>query len=168
MLFRSAQALQDLDTLRHFLTGAGLLALLDAPWTPIFIAVIFLLHPWLGVASLGRALVLLALALLNEALTGRTLKAASERAIEANNFAEASLNNAEILKALGMLGGIRRRWYQHRIAAVSHQARASDRAGLLLAGTKFIRLYLQVLLLGIGAYLTMRQLITPEIGRAHV
>ncbi len=156
-----AQALQDLDTLRHFLTGAGLLALLDAPWTPIFIAVIFLLHPWLGVASLGGALVLLALALLNEALTGRPLKAASERAIEANNFAEASLNNAEILKALGMLGGIRRRWYQHRIAAVSHQARASDRAGLLLAGTKFIRLYLQVLLLGIGAYLAMRQLITP-------
>ena len=156
-----AQALQDLDALRQFLTGSGLFALLDAPWTPIFIAVIYLLHPWLGMAALAGALILLILALLNEGLTGRALKDASERAIKANNFAEASLGNAEVLKAMGMLGGIRRRWYQHRLAAVSHQARASDRAGLLLAGTKFVRLYLQVLLLGIGAWLTMRQLITP-------
>jgi len=155
------QALQDLDSLRQFLTGSGLFALLDAPWAPIFIGVIFLLHPWLGMASLGGALVLLTLALLNEALTGRQLKVASDRAIKANNFAEASLNNAEVLKAMGMLGGIRNRWYQHRVAAVSHQARASDRAGIILAGTKFIRLYLQVLLLGIGAYLAMQQLITP-------
>jgi PrtD family type I secretion system ABC transporter len=155
------QALQDLDALRQFLTGSGLFALLDAPWTPIFIAVIYLLHPWLGIAALCGALVLLTLALLNEALTNRPLKAASERAIKANNFVEASLNNAEVLKAMGMLGGIRRRWYQHRLAAVSHQARASDRAGLVLAGTKFVRLYLQVLMLGIGAWLTMQQHITP-------
>jgi PrtD family type I secretion system ABC transporter len=156
-----AQALQDLDALRQFLTGSGLLALLDAPWAPIFIGVIFLLQPWLGVASLIGALVLLVLALLNEALTSRPLKAASERAIKANNFAEASLNNAEVLKAMGMLDGIRDRWYQYRLAAVSYQAHASDRAGIVLAGTKFVRLYLQVLLLGIGAYLAMRQLITP-------
>lgn len=155
------QALQDLDSLRQFLTGSGLFALLDAPWTPIFIGVIYLLHPWLGIAALVGALVLLALALLNEALTNRPLKAASERAIKASNFAETSLNNAEILKAMGMLAGIRRRWYQHRLAAVSHQAQASDRAGIVLAGTKFVRLYLQVLLLGIGAWLAMKQLITP-------
>ena len=156
-----AQALQDLDVLRQFLTGSGLFALLDAPWTPIFVVVIFLLHPWLGMAALIGALVLFALALLNEALTSRPLKAASECAIKANNFAEASLNNAEVLKAMGMLSGIRSRWYQHRLAAVRHQSRASDRAGLVLASTKFVRLYVQVLLLGIGAYLTMQQLITP-------
>jgi len=155
------QALQDLDALRQFLTGSGLLALLDAPWTPIFIGVIFLLHPWLGVASIAGAVLLLALALLNEALTRRPLKDASERAIKANNFTETSLNNAEVLKAMGMLGGIRRRWYQHRLASVGHQARASDRAGVVLAGTKVVRLYLQILLLGIGAYLTMQQIITP-------
>jgi PrtD family type I secretion system ABC transporter len=155
------QALQDLDVLRQFLTGSGLFALLDAPWAPIFIGVIFLLHPWLGIASLVGALVLFTLALLNETLTSRPLKAASERAIKANNFAETSLNNAEVLKAMGMLGGIRARWYQHRLAAVSHQARASDRAGLVVASTKVVRLYIQVLLLGIGAYLTMQQLITP-------
>lgn len=157
------QALQDLDAVRQFLTGSGLFALLDAPWAPIFIGVIFLLHPWLGSAALGGALLLLALALLNEALTRRPLKAASERAIKAHNFAEVSLNNAEILKAMGMLGGIRSRWHQHRLAAVSHQARASDRAGIILAGTKFVRLYLQILLLGIGAYLAMQQLITPGV-----
>jgi PrtD family type I secretion system ABC transporter len=156
-----AQALQDLDVLRQFLTGSGLFALLDAPWAPIFIAVIFLLHPWLGMAALAGAVVLLTLALLNEALTGRPLKLASERAIKANNFAEASLNNAEVLKAMGMLGGIRRRWYQHRMAAVRQQARASDRAGLVVASTKFVRLYIQVLLLGVGAYLAMQQRITP-------
>ena len=156
-----AQALQDLDTIRQFLTGAGLFAFLDAPWAPIFITVIFLLHPWLGTAALIGALVLLALALANEALTKRPLRIASEQAIKANNFAEASLDNAEVLKAMGMLGGIRRRWYEHRLAAVAHQARASDRAGVVLASTKFFRLYLQILILGIGAYLAMQQQITP-------
>ena len=155
------QALQDLDVLRQFLTGSGLFALLDAPWAPIFIAVIFLLHPWLGMAALAGALVLFALALLNEALTRGPLEAASERSIKASTFAETSLDNAEVLKALGMLGGIRSRWSQYRLAAVSQQARASDRAGLVLASTKSVRLYIQVLLLGIGAYLTMEQRITP-------
>ena len=155
------QALQDLDVLRQFLTGSGLFALLDAPWAPIFIGVIFLLHPWLGAAALAGALVLFALALLNEILTRGPLKAASERTIKANNFAETSLDNAEVLKALGMLGGIRSRWAHHRLAAVSQQARASDRAGFVLASTKSMRLYIQVLLLGIGAYLTMEQRITP-------
>jgi len=115
-----AQALQDLDTLRQFLTGAGLFALLDAPWAPIFIVVIFLLHPWLGTAALIGALVLLALAIVNEALTNRPLRAASEQAIKASNFAEASLDNAEVLKALGMLGGIHRRWHEYRSATVGN------------------------------------------------
>ena len=156
-----AQALQDLDTIRQFLTGTGLFALLDAPWAPIFIIVIFLLHPWLGTAALIGALVLLALALANEALTRRPLRIASEQTIKANNFAEASLENAEVLKAMGMLAGIRRRWYEYRLAAVAQQACASDRAGVVLASTKFFRLYLQILILGIGAYLAMEQSITP-------
>ncbi len=155
------QALQDLDTLRQFLTGAGLFALLDAPWAPIFILVIFLLHPWLGAAALVGALVLLALAVLNEILTSQPLRIASERAVKANNLGEASLDHAETLKAMGMIGGICRRWYAHRLATVAHQARASDRAGLVLAGTKFFRLYLQVLILGTGAYLVLQQQITP-------
>lgn len=155
------QGLLDLDTIRQFLTGAGLFAFLDAPWAPIFIVVIFLLHPWLGSAALVGALVLLALALANEALTGRPLRAASEQAIKANNFAEASLENAEVLKAMGMLGGIRRRWDEYRLVTVGYQARASDRAGVVLAGTKFFRLYLQILMLGIGAYLVLEQAITP-------
>jgi ABC-type protease/lipase transport system fused ATPase/permease subunit len=175
------QALQDLDTFRQFLTGTGLFAFLDAPWAPIFITVIFLLHPWLGTAALIGALLLLALALVNEALTSRPLRVASEQAIKANNFAEASLDHAEVLKAMGMLGGIRRRWHEYRQATVGYQARASDRAGVVLASTKFFRLYLrasdragvvlastkffrlylQVLILGIGAYLVMQQQITP-------
>jgi PrtD family type I secretion system ABC transporter len=155
------QALQDLDTVRQFLTGTGLFALLDAPWAPIFVVVIFLLHPWLGTAALIGALVLLLLAVANEAFTRRPLGVASEQTIKANNFAEACLDNAEVLKAMGMLGGIHRRWHQYRQATVGYQARASDRAGIVLAGTKFFRLYLQVLMLGIGAWLVMEQRITP-------
>lgn len=155
------QALQDLDSVRQFLTGAGLFALLDAPWAPIFILVIFLLHPWLGTTALIGALVLLLLAFANEAFTRRPLGVASEQTIKANNFAEACLDNAEVLKAMGMLGGIHRRWHDYRQATVGYQARASDRAGALLAGTKFFRLYLQVLMLGIGAWLVMEQRITP-------
>ena len=155
------QALRDLEAVRQFLTGAGLLALLDAPWAPVFVAVIYLLHPWLGTAALIGAATLLVLALMNEALTSRPLKLAAERAIKANTFAENSINNAETLKAMGMLEGVRQRWYEHRLAAVGDQARASDRAGFTIAATKFFRLYLQVLVLGIGAWLAMRQEITP-------
>jgi PrtD family type I secretion system ABC transporter len=155
------QALQDLDTLRQFLTGAGLFALLDAPWAPIFIIVIFILHPWLGTAALIGAIVLLALAVANEMATSRPLRVAAEQSIKANNFGEASLDHAETLKAMGMLDGIRQRWYEYRQGTVAYQARASDRAAFVLAGTKFFRLYLQVLILGMGAYLVLQQLITP-------
>jgi PrtD family type I secretion system ABC transporter len=155
------QALQDLDRLRQFLTGSGLIALLDAPWVPFFVAIIFLLHPWLGILSVIGSLLLFSLALINELTTRDPLQEANHQAIKATQFAEASLKNAEVLKAMGMLPGIRERWYAKRGQVMGLQALASDRASAVMGTTKFVRLFLQVGALGIGAYLVIYQTITP-------
>src|SRR5262249_37465697 len=96
------QPLRDLEALRVFLRGRAVPVLFDAPWAPFFIAVSFLLHPWLGiVASIGAA-VLLLVALLNEAATRRLSNQAAAEAIGANAFAEAALRNAEAIAAMGL------------------------------------------------------------------
>ena len=105
-----AQALGDLANLRQFLTGRGLFAFLDAPWTPVFLGVIFLLHPVLGLFSLGAALVLLLLACVNEKFTGKLLAQANQEGQGATHYASSQLRNAEAIEAMGMLAAVRDRW----------------------------------------------------------
>jgi PrtD family type I secretion system ABC transporter len=154
------QWLRDLDAVRHFLTGSGPFALFDAPWVPVYLAVIALFHPLLGaVAALG-ALVLFALALLNEAATRTAIQQANVEAAGAVGFAETSFRNAEVLEALGMLGAIRARWLGRHRRGLALQALASDRAGSYAAASKAARLLLQIAILGVGAALAIDQSIT--------
>src|SRR5262249_58345670 len=101
-----SQALRDLDTFRQFITGSSFYALFDAPWAPLYIAVIALLHPLLGGLALAFAAVLLSLALLNERLTGRMLAEAGEAASRNYAFTEASLRNSHVIEAMGMHEGL--------------------------------------------------------------
>ena len=112
-----SQALRDVDTFRQFLTGSSFYALFDAPWAPLYIAVIALLHPLLGGLALAFAVILLSLALLNERLTGRTLAEAGEAASRSYAFTEASLRNSHVIEAMGMLQGLLARWCLSRIPA---------------------------------------------------
>lgn len=155
------QPLQDLLNLRQFLTGQGLFAFFDAPWTPLFLAVIFMMHPLLGLVALGGAVVLFALAILTEVSTRKPLQAANMEAIKATGFAETNLRNAEVVQAMGMLPGLRQRWFANQQRMLSLQALASDRAGAISAVTKFVRIAVQVLILGVGAFLAIRHEITP-------
>lgn len=157
------QALRDLDSLREFLSGGGLIAFCDAPWVPIFIAVIFMFHPWLGAVALIGAVVIFLLALANELATRKPLGVASGTMVRANNFVGTSLRNAEALEAMGMMSGVMRRWQQNHGQAMAYQATASDRAGAILAASKFVRMLLQMSVLGIGAYLAIQQEITPGV-----
>ncbi|WP_367715667.1 type I secretion system permease/ATPase [Nitratireductor sp. GISD-1A_MAKvit] len=152
-----SQGLRDLDRVREYLTGNGLIALCDAPWAPIFIAGCFLLHPWYGFIALGGAVVLFLFALLNEFLTRHHLQQGSRSMIEAGNYASASLRNAEVTQAMGMLGALRRRWNEQHKAVLGWQAMASDRSGAILALTKFVRMSLQIAILGIGAFLVITE-----------
>ncbi|MQP64533.1 type I secretion system permease/ATPase [Niveispirillum sp. SYP-B3756] len=158
-----AQSLRDLDTLRQFITSQGPFALFDAPWAPIFIGIVFMMHPLLGLIATVGALILFALAYVTEVTTKKPLNEANLHAIKAASFAEASLKNSEVLAALGMLPGIRRRWRVNQEKALILQAQASDGAGSISALTKFIRLLLQSSMLGFGAYLALEGQITPGV-----
>ena len=151
------QPLTDLDRVRQFLTGQGLFAILDVPWLPIYVAVMFMVHPWFGVAAILAALVLLALAAWNEMATGDLLQEANRYEAKANLKTAAHLRNIEVIESMGMLPRLRARWSDVHDAALRSQHRASRRAGLISALSKTFRLTVQTLMLGLGAYLALRR-----------
>ena len=157
----SAQALRDTDTIREFLSGGAVIAFCDAPWVPLFILAGFLLHPWLGMVSLAGAIVIFILALFNEISTRGLMGEASGKTIAATHYASTSLRNAEVVHALGMISSVMNIWGHRHSEGLVLQSRASDRAGMFLATSRFIRMALQVVILGVGAYLAVRGDITP-------
>ncbi|MBI4183885.1 MAG: type I secretion system permease/ATPase [Proteobacteria bacterium] len=152
----SVQALRDLATFRGFVTGPMLIPLLDAPWTPIFIAVIFLLHPSLGWMSLVGGVVLFALAVANEAATRRLVKDSGAVAVRSLKQAEAAVRNADVVEAMGMMPNLLRRWQAQNAESLALQARAGGRSGGISALSKFVRLALQVGILALGAWLVLQ------------
>lgn len=155
-----SQPIRDFDTFRQVITGSGIHALLDLPWSPIYIGIIFLLHPWLGFFALGCSLLLIGMAVLNEYLVRSPLKQANELATNNYNFTEMSLRNSEVVRAMGMIDGLIRRWGRDRNLALRRQAEASDRAALMSGLIRFLRLTMQSLILGLGAYLVIERQIT--------
>src|SRR5262249_11822656 len=134
-----------------------------APWAPIYIAVIALLHPMLGLLALGSALVLLILALVNERLVGTTLVEAGVAGSRSYAFAQASLRNSHVVEAMGMLGGLAERWRRDRNWMLIAQAKASDRAAVLSSVIRFLRLSMQSLMLGAGAFLVIERDVTSGV-----
>lgn len=147
--------LRELDVIREFLTGAGLISFCDAPWVPIFIVGCFILHPWFGWIATVGAILIFAFALANELLTRDQFRSAGKAAIEAGVYATATIRNVEALHAMGMWRPLRDRWLTRQNAMLALIAVASDRSSLLVAATKFFRAFLQVAILGAGAYLAI-------------
>ena len=156
-----AQPISDLTSLRQFLTGQGLFAFFDTPWIPIYLAVIFLLHPVLGWFAVGGLVVIVTLAVINEVSTRKPLTESNTLAASNINAVNGHLRNAEALEAMGMLGNVHRRWMERHVEMLKLQAQASDRAGVLANTSKSFRIMLQSLILGVGAYLAVLQEITP-------
>ena len=154
------QPLRDLEQLRGFLGGTGMNPIFDAPWAPVFIAVIWMLHPWLGLLALGSAILLFLLALANELATRGPLKTAGRQRMAALTRCGAALRNAEVVQALGLLPRIVRRWEGDAAPAATAQQTASDVGSLILGTTRFVRLFVQVGILGIGAYLVLQGQLT--------
>jgi len=155
------QALSDLTNVRQFLTGNGLFAFFDAPWTPIFIVVIAFLHPLLGLLSLVGAILLFSLAWLTEAVTRKPLAEANTHAAASSQFANNNLRNAEVIEAMGMLDNLITRWFGRQKNMLALQAQASERAGRITAVTKATTTALQSLILGVGGWLAIDGTITP-------
>jgi ATP-binding cassette subfamily C protein len=156
-----SQALRDLDTLRQVLTGGGALALLDLPWAPLFIVACGFLHPLLGALVLAGACILIFLALLNQALVAEPL-AASARSGEASyGLTEAVMRNGEVVQAMGMLPALLRGWNELRMGLMHRQSLASIRNAKIAAVIKFVRLALQLAIFGAGAWLVVKQQVSP-------
>lgn len=154
---RSGQSLRDLDQLRNFLTGSHILSLLDAPWMPIYIGLVYLLHPMLGHVALAGGVVLFLLALWNERDTREPLAEAGKQMAAGTQFAEISARNAEAIRAMGMLPGLTVLWRKRHDLGLGLQGLASDRAGNVAAVAKALRFFLQVAILGVGAWLVIKQ-----------
>lgn len=156
-------ALSDIDKVREFMTGQGILAFFDAPWVPLFLALCFSFHPWLGMVATAGALVIFCLALANEFSTRGVLAEAGRAGQGASHFASTTLQNAEVIRAMGMEKPLANRWLNQHDEMLDQQARASGRGGAVVASSKFVRMSLQVAILGTGAYLAMMQEISPGI-----
>ena len=159
----TAQPLNDLNGLRQFLTGNGLFAFFDAPWIPIYLAVMFMFHPWYGWMGVVSAALLGALAFANEKLTHAPLQAANREQMAATAFTNKSLRNAEVVESMGMLASLRQHWSgrTHKILAL--QSLASDRAATMTSVSRTFRQIVQSLVLGLGAYLTINHEISSGL-----
>jgi PrtD family type I secretion system ABC transporter len=159
----SLHGLRDVAALRGFLTGPGVVALFDAPWAPVYVAIIWLFHPLLGAIALAGALAMLALAYLNERLSRRPLEAMQVAARRANRFADQSAANAEVAAALGMVDSLARGWERLSAKGLALQLEANAAGSLFAAATRFMRQLLQVVMLAAGAWLVIEQLATPGV-----
>ncbi len=154
------EALRDLGVCRGFLGSPGALALYDVPWVPIYLLVIFMLHPLLGVIALVGAVLLLGLTVFNELATSKLLREANTASMATQRRAESIVRNAEVIDSMGMLPAVMARWRVGVVEMTGPMNRAMDRAAPLLAMTKFFRLAVQIAILGIGAYLVLGQELT--------
>jgi ATP-binding cassette, subfamily C, type I secretion system permease/ATPase len=153
--WRSSQGLRDLAIYRSFLTGPGVFPIMDAPWAPLFLTVLFILHPFLGVIGTAGAVVLFALALANELCTRNVLREAGGAARNSQLQADMAVRNADVVEAMGMLPGLVQRWSMANADMLTLQAKAANRASWISTISKVVRVGLQSVILGAGAYLAI-------------
>lgn len=154
------QVLGDLTNVRQFLTGQGVLTIMDAPFAIIFIIVGGLFHPYLAIFALVMSVVYVVLGYLTQKVTTPILKVANDANTEAARVATNSLRQAEATLALGMMGAIRQKWYNQHHKYLQNQVNASEATGLMGGLSGFLQKSLPSLQMALGAFLAMEGLIT--------
>ncbi|MFA7430611.1 MAG: type I secretion system permease/ATPase [Rhodospirillaceae bacterium] len=157
---QATDSTRDLGTVRGFLTSPSLFSLLDAPWVPPYLLVVFLLHPVLGVVATIGAVVLIVLAVLNEVLTRRPMREASGVQREAIRRSTSAQRHPEAIDAMGMMPAVAGRWAAINTQVLEIQGRAADRSATISAVSKFVRMGVQLAVLGVGAALVVQQEMT--------
>lgn len=158
-----SQALRDLDQFRQSMTGHGVGALFDLPWAPIFLIVLFVIDPYIGLLTLVGGLILFGLAIAQERASTNALKDVNDAALRSYQFTDMALRNAEAVRALGMLPAIGARWQVDRSQLIAGQANASHRAGAIGDVIKFVTMIIQTLVMALGAYLAIKAVISPAV-----
>lgn len=156
-----SRAFGDLIQIRQFMTGNGIFALFDAPWAPIYIAVTFLLHPWLGIVSLIFAVIQAALAWFGHRRTVAPSEEATKVNSETSSYLQSKLRNAEVLESMGMIANLQGRWNNKSVASTDINTSAQGLTHRVTALSKFIRYSQQSLALGAGALLVIDGQLSP-------
>jgi len=151
-----SQALRDLDTFRQTLTGIAAAAFFDLPWIPVFVIVLFIIDPWVGVVTLIGAGALLGLALAQERAIRPPMREANDAAIRSYSFTEAALRNGEVVRAMGMLPTLGAAWAHFRGITIERGAVAAEQSNAYTDAIKAVRMGIQILIIAIGAWLILR------------
>ncbi len=166
---RTSQPLRDLDQFRGALAGPAAQLFFDAPWTPLFLIVLFIIHPIMGLVATVGALLLLALAWANDSLTRQDTSQSGEAAVQSYGFTDSLARHADPIHAMGMTEALQHRWHDGRIGMLSRQAEASDRNADFAAIIRFCRLALQAAMLAVGAILVIEnQILAASIFAANM
>lgn len=158
-----SKPLHDMNSIRSFLNAPFLLALFDAPWLPLFLGLVYLLHPMLGHIGLAGAIILFLLAIANENLTRESSAKASEYFGAANTFVEHSARNKDAIVGMGMLPSLNNIWQTYQGAGLGFQTQSSDRNAFISSAAKVVRQIVQVAILAMGAYLAIEGITTPGV-----
>ena len=152
----SSLPLSDLTSVRQFMTGNGLFAFFDAPWIPIYIAVLFMFHPMFGYFSIFAAIVLVAFTIFNEYATKVKLTEANTLSRASTMYVDSNLRNAEVINAMGMKTNVQGIWREKYYGFLNAQNDASNKAGVWANVSKSARMLFQSLMLGLGGYLAIK------------
>jgi len=158
-----SQSLRDLDTLRQTITGGAVGVLFDLPWIPVFLVVLFMIDPIIAVVTLIGGAILFGLALLQDRGSRPALKEANDAALQSYGFTDAALRNGEVVRALGMLPSLGEQWTRYRYTTMERGARASDLASIYGGAIRMMRMALQIIIVGLGAWLVIEGKVGPGV-----
>jgi ABC-type protease/lipase transport system fused ATPase/permease subunit len=154
-----SQALRDLDSVRQAIGGHAIGIVFDLPWMPLFLIILFIIDPTIGMVTLLGGVALVVLAFLQDRATHSKIKEASEAAIQNYGFTDAALRNGEVVRALGMLPTIGRQWARSRYISVASGSEASSRGAFYSGAIRFVRMLIQILIIAVGAWLVVERTI---------
>lgn len=157
------QPVRDIDIIRQFLSGPGPSAIYDVPWVPLYLCLIFIFHPILGFVSLCGGVISCIFIGLNEWQSKLPVQESTKESIRRSRVVDESRNNAQVIRAMGMIGNLTHRWEERNQTTLTKQRKASDIGSLFSTLSKTFRFFLQSAMLAAGAWLAVKQEITPGV-----
>jgi ATP-binding cassette subfamily C exporter for protease/lipase len=152
-----AQAMRDLDTVRQTIGGPSVAVMFDVPWIPLFLILLYIVDPLIGIATTIGGVILLVLAIAQDRATRVPRTESSEAALQSYTFTEAALRNGEVVRALGMLPTLGRQWAQYRHVSVEAGSRATDKGNVYGGAIRLVRMLIQIAIIAIGAFLVIER-----------
>jgi ATP-binding cassette subfamily C protein len=156
-----SEPVRDVDQLRQFFSSPGITALFDMPWLPIYIGIVFLIHPWLGYLAIVGAILLFSIAIATDRVARPAMKTSSELSGQRNAIVNSGRRNAEVLHGMGMMNSVGTVWDSVNEKFLAANAKAADVVGMSSVLSKTFRLFLQSAVLALGAYLAIQEIISP-------